>query len=689
MYIRGKHTYIAFALVNREQLKKLADLNAEREDGFKKYLLDNLCDYYPLDKKSDLFEQVNSCCFASDYGSIIISYELPDGDGMDDEGVSDDFVENHKIRVGKELFDDLNFDDGKYIVGVYIDDLDDSYEFYEPDDYFDTSCIEFFEPFIDNSLVNRDGIFVDARRVKYNGEELDGGDSTYYGDLGENVLFFGFKTNKDGVIIPDEKLEKAKADGLEGKMLENNMFPIEELLNNENIKLGTLSSELVIPDGTLEIEDGKYKDLTHIVSVVIPDSVTKIGGSAFRGCTSLTTITIPNSVTEIGSDAFSGCTSLTTITIPDSVTEIGSGAFEGCSSLASSLLIYGNGKTCYGWVGLKDCTTIAIPDSVTEIGESAFEDCTSLTTITIPDSVTEIGYNAFTDCTSLTTITIPNSVTEIDSAAFRGCTCLTTITIPDSVTEIGSGAFSGCTSLTTITIPDSVTEIGESAFSECTSLTTITIPDSVTEIGESAFSDCTSLTTITIPDSVTEIGDDVFEYCENLKTIYLPTRFKKDLSFLRDTKAEVVFYKPGECPVVNTEKEIKKTAESEVANTSTPNGALLEKVVDKKDAAGRDHSKWSVNGEGEYNKQEIVQHTVLYVFGNLLKSMPLDKAVEHFNTTAKCTKAPLVVIDNAKYPKYKETVVSDGNSNYTVYAKDWLEPDEAPVFVEKVNANFK
>lgn len=55
MYIGGKHTYIAFALVNREQLQKLADLNAEREDGFKKYLLDNLCDYYPLDKKKRPF----------------------------------------------------------------------------------------------------------------------------------------------------------------------------------------------------------------------------------------------------------------------------------------------------------------------------------------------------------------------------------------------------------------------------------------------------------------------------------------------------------------------------------------------------------------------------------------------------------------------------------------------------------
>ncbi len=143
-------------------------------------------------------------------------------------------------------------------------------------------------------------------------------------------------------------------------------------------------------------------------------------------------------------------------------------------------------------------------------------------------------------------------------------------------------------------------------------------------------------------------------------------------------------------------RNVNSVADTERQNTDgvegpekTITGALIKKVVDKKDAAGRDHSKWSVNGEGEYNKQEIVQHTVLYVFGNLLKSMPLDKAVEHFNTTANCTKAPLVVVDNAKYPKYKETVVSDGNSNYTVYAKDWLEPDEVPVFVEKVNANFK
>lgn len=375
--IGGKHTYIAFALVNREQLQKLADLNAS--GGVKKYLVENLCDYYPLDKKSDLFEQVKSYCFSrgDDDGTFSISYETDDG--CDDSELSESFVEERKEKAENEMFDDLNVDDGKCVVGIYIDDFEDYFvhNYEDAGDYLDERYITFLEPFKGNALVGDEVFFVDVARGKYNGEIISVDDNTDYAVNENNVLFFGLKTNKNGVIIPEEKTKKAKDEGWEGKMLENNMFPLEELFDSENI----MSSKCT-----------KNED--------------------------------------------------------------------------------------------------------------------------------------------------------------------------------------------------------------------------------------------------TSKGD---------------------------------------------------------SNSSSVQGqkGIIKKVVDKKDAAGRDHSKWSVNGEGEYNKQEIVQHTVLYVFGNLLKSMPLEKAVEYFNTTANCTKAPLVVVDNAKYPKYKETVVSDGNSNYTVYAKDWLEPDEAPVFVEKVNANFK
>lgn len=115
---------------------------------------------------------------------------------------------------------------------------------------------------------------------------------------------------------------------------------------------------------------------------------------------------------------------------------------------------------------------------------------------------------------------------------------------------------------------------------------------------------------------------------------------------------------------------------------------IIETVVEKKDAKGRDHSKWSVNGVGEYGKQEIVIKTVEFVLPQLLKSNSLADAVAQFNEKAQCTKNPLVCDAQPKLKKYDEIVVSDGTSNYTVYAMNWLESDEALVFIDKVNTAF-
>ena len=71
-----------------------------------------------------------------------------------------------------------------------------------------------------------------------------------------------------------------------------------------------------------------YLNGTLTTNLVIPNGVTSISNFAFYECTGLTSITIPDSVTSIGESVFSWCTSLTSITIPDSVTSIGSGAFS-------------------------------------------------------------------------------------------------------------------------------------------------------------------------------------------------------------------------------------------------------------------------------------------------------------------------------------------------------------------------
>ena len=310
---------------------------------------------------------------------------------------------------------------------------------------------------------------------------------------------------------------------------------------------GEKLTELVIPDGFVEIKDYTFYNCNNLTSVVIPNSVTSIGDRAFYYCSGLTSVVIGNSVTSIGGGAFYGCTGLTSFEV-----ESGNSVYDSrdnCNAIietATNTLIAG-------------CQNTTIPNSVTSFGDGAFYECTGLTSVTIPNSVTSIGDSVFVNCVGLTSIEIPNSVTSIENKAFYGCTGLTSITIPNSVTSIGWGTFDNCSGLekvcindleawcgidfgradanplcyagnlylngelvTDLTIPSSVTSIGDYAFIDCTGLTNITIPSSVTSIGYAAFYGCSGLTSITIPNSVTSIGDYAFNGCSGLTSITIP-----------------------------------------------------------------------------------------------------------------------------------------------------------------------
>lgn len=73
------------------------------------------------------------------------------------------------------------------------------------------------------------------------------------------------------------------------------------------------SSNLVIPDGVVEIGDGVCRG-QNIQNIVIPNSVTTIGDSCFYQ-SSLITLTIGSGVTTIKSESFTECENLTTVTI--------------------------------------------------------------------------------------------------------------------------------------------------------------------------------------------------------------------------------------------------------------------------------------------------------------------------------------------------------------------------------------
>ena len=59
-----------------------------------------------------------------------------------------------------------------------------------------------------------------------------------------------------------------------------------------------------------------------------------IAGGAFRSC-QLTEVVIPEGVVNIGEEAFYECTRLGSLSIPPSVTNIGESAFKFCTGLAS------------------------------------------------------------------------------------------------------------------------------------------------------------------------------------------------------------------------------------------------------------------------------------------------------------------------------------------------------------------
>lgn len=179
------------------------------------------------------------------------------------------------------------------------------------------------------------------------------------------------------------------------------------LINDENNRMndydlyinGTLTKEIVIPQGVKRIAAGAFEGCKSITSVTVPESVTVIGRKAFCDCTGLTAVSLSEGLTRIDFGAFGFCTKLTEIKLPESLKKIDTASFLGCVELRK----------------------INIPEKVTEIGSGAFRVCYKLKSINIPESVTSIGDDAFFDCVSLLSAVIPESVISIGKNVFSGC----------------------------------------------------------------------------------------------------------------------------------------------------------------------------------------------------------------------------------------------------------------------------
>ena len=95
-------------------------------------------------------------------------------------------------------------------------------------------------------------------------------------------------------------------------------------------------SEVVIPDGVVEISRNAFRGNKDVREATLPNGLKNIGAYAFCRCEKLTNVILPSTLTHIGSCAFQGCRHLSSVTIPDSVKAIGSEAFTGCDGLATN-----------------------------------------------------------------------------------------------------------------------------------------------------------------------------------------------------------------------------------------------------------------------------------------------------------------------------------------------------------------
>ena len=188
------------------------------------------------------------------------------------------------------------------------------------------------------------------------------------------------------------------------------------------------NTEIILNDGTTEIDAWCFSWQENLKSVTIPASVKNIGESAFENCIALEEVNGCEGVEHLGNCA------LTSTKWDDDL--------EAKTDLGYLLYL---GKVAYKYVGTMPVNTaIAIEEGKTEIGNNCFDGQENLKSITIPNSVTSIGDAAFYEGTGLKSITLSNSVTSIGEDAFDGCTGLTSITIPASVTSIGCDAFTFC-----------------------------------------------------------------------------------------------------------------------------------------------------------------------------------------------------------------------------------------------------
>ena len=260
---------------------------------------------------------------------------------------------------------------------------------------------------------------------------------------------------------------------------------------------GELVTELIIPEGTVGINDRAFSYCRSIKKVVIPSSVTYIGGSAFSGCenlefnmygnayylgnesnpylylfsktsTNITECIIHKDAKFIANEAFYNARNLQTIyfnAVEMADVKANHSIFEyvGANTEGAKIIVGKDVKRIPAYLfGIVTSNIVSVEfeegSVCTEIGNYAFAYSNKWISIEIPDSVTSMGSGVFYNCKTLTNVKLSSSITVLKDHLFFGCANITYLVIPEGVEVIEQYVIYGCDNLKEIVIPKSVTE---------------------------------------------------------------------------------------------------------------------------------------------------------------------------------------------------------------------------------------
>lgn len=219
-----------------------------------------------------------------------------------------------------------------------------------------------------------------------------------------------------------------------------------------------------------------------------------IAHSAFMGITKLSDIILPEGLVEIHERAFERCIGLTKLDVPDSVKQIGRYAFANTANLSSvnfnetstlpRISIYS-----FAYSGI---TSIRIPASVSTLAQYAFYNCEKLERVVFAKNsqIDIISAYQFAGGNNIKSIVFESgsALTKIAAHGLEGMLNLTELDFGDAkLTTIDNFALRYNVSLAELTIPDTVTEIGRFAFYDMNSLTELVLPAGLEYIGRFAF----------------------------------------------------------------------------------------------------------------------------------------------------------------------------------------------------------